>query len=258
MNEALSERPREATQVNSRLLKCALVVEASRAYWQHPVGDPKTRAQRAFEGYWFGAKSMARVKVLLNNFGHRFESIPQAVAVLRRWPQMQPEIRRLICHWHLQFSDPVYRAFTGDYLPQRLQGGRDTVSRPLVIDWVSGQGPGRWTTATRIQLASKLLSCAHSAGLLGATRDPRPLIAPRVPDEALGYLMYLLRGVDIDGSPLDNAYLRSVGLDGRHLEQRLRSAVGLDFSRQGDLVNFGWAHPTLEIWADVALGRAAA
>ena len=105
----------------------------------------------------------------------------------------------------------------------------------------------------RIQFASKLLSAAYSAALVTSNRDPRPIGVPRVSDDALEYLMYLLRETEFEGSLLDNPYARSVGLEGAILEERLRGLPGLAFRRQGDLIDFGWRHRDLRIWADVNL-----
>lgn len=244
-------RPSEATEVHTRLLKCALVVDASRAYWQHvDPDDPDDLAKRAFEEYWFGAKSLARVKVLLTNLRARFDAFPAGLAVLRYWSDMDPETRTAICHWHLQLADPLYRAFTGTWLPERRFAASPAVRQDQVVAWVSQQGPGRWTMSTRLQFASKLLSCAHAAGLVTSRRDPRPLDYPRVPDAALAYLLHLLREVEFEGSLVDNPYLRSVGLEGGVLEDRLRALPGLHFRRLADLVDFGWSFPDLSSWAE--------
>lgn len=251
----MTQRPSETTRIHTRLLKCALEVEDSRAYWRHWRAEPAIGSQEAFDEYWFGARSLARVKVLLTNFRARFDELPEAAVVLHRWPHMDPGTRKLICHWHLQFSDLMYRRFTGEYLTERRERGRHEITRDLVFAWVADQGPGRWTTATRIQLASKLLSCAYAAGLLATNRDPRPILLPRVQDETLAYLMYLLRGVDFEGTLLANPYTASVGLDGRFLEERLGSAPGLSFRRQGDLQDFGWSFPDLAAWGVALFGE---
>jgi len=229
-------------------------VEDARAYWRHAGGDAPVTAQHAFDEYWFGAKSLARVKVLLTNFRARFDVVPDALDVLSRWPHMDPGTRKLICHWHLQLSDSMYRRFTGEYLAERRQAGRNQITRDLVIAWVGEQGPGRWTMTTRIQLASKLMSSAFSAGLLGSNRDPRPIEVPRVRDEALAYLMYLLRGIDFDGALLENPYLAAIGLDGRFLEERLSKVPGLELRRQGDLLDFDWQFSSLSAWGDACFG----
>jgi hypothetical protein len=46
----------------------------------------------------------------------RFDAFPNALHVLQRWPHMSPDTRRVVCHWHLQLSDPLYRDFTGTFL----------------------------------------------------------------------------------------------------------------------------------------------
>jgi hypothetical protein len=246
---------REATEVTTRLLKCALEVEDSRAYWANADGRPNANAEEAFANYWFGARSLSRIEVLLANMRARFNAFPNAVATLHQWRQMSPDTRRAICHWHLQLADPLYRAFTGEYLVQRRRGPRIEVTRDLVVNWVAEHGAARWTMATRIQFASKLLSSALSAGLLATNRDPRPLVIPRVPDEALEYLMYLLREVHFEGTLLQNPYVASVGCDWITLEERLRGLPGMTFIRQGDLVDFGWRYPDLRTWGAANLVR---
>lgn len=246
----MTPRCAETAAVHTRLLKCALEVDDARAYWQHTTPGVDPSPNEAFEAYWFGAKSLARVKVLLTNFRARYDAFPAALRALRHWRHMGPDVRTIICHWHLQLSDPLYRSFTGDYLVQRREGRRSDVTRDLVVAWVGEQGPGRWTMATRIQFARKLLSAALGAGLVGSNRDPRPLTWPRVGDDALTYLMYVLREVDFNGTLTDNAYLRSVGLEGGLLDQRLRALDALRFRRQGELVDFGWRYPSLDAWAD--------
>lgn len=250
----MTQRPSETASVHTRLLKCALEVEDSRAYWHRWRAEPAIGSQEAFDEYWFGARSLARVKVLLTNFRARFDVLPEAVAVLSRWPHMDPGTRTLICHWHLQFSDPMYRRFTGEYLTKRRERGRHETTRDLVIAWVDDQGPGRWTTTTRIQLASKLMSSAYAAGLLATNRDPRTIRVPRVEDDALAYLMYLLRGSDFEGTLLSNPYTASVGLEGYFLEERLSSVPGLTFQRQGDLQDFGWSYSGLTTWGGALFG----
>jgi len=247
------KRPREETTLHTRLLKCALEVDDARAFWFHAEPTRMFTAQQAFEEYWFGARSLPRIEVLLHNLRARFSTYPAALSVLHRWREMSPDTRRLICHWHLQLSDPLYRRFTAEYLVERRNNSRAEVTRALVIGWVGQQGPGRWTMSTRIQFASKLLSAAFSAGLLTSNHDPRPLHVPRVPDEALEYLLYLLRETDFEGSLLDNPYLRSVGLDDTFLTDRLRQLPSLSFKRQGDLIDLDWLYPDLQRWADARI-----
>lgn len=103
--------PHEEIAIHTRLLKCALEIEEARAHFRH--ASPSV--QSAFEEYWFGAKSLARVEVLLANLRVRFAAFPTALAVLHAWHDMPPEIRTLVCHWHVQLSEPLYRLFTGQF-----------------------------------------------------------------------------------------------------------------------------------------------
>lgn len=250
---------RETVQPHTRLLRCSLEVDDSRAYWQRTAelasrpsgvepGAPSS-AQRAFEEYWFGARSLGTVRLLLANFRARFDAFPPALQVLQRWTAADPAERRVICHWHLQLSDPLYRAFSGEFLVARRDHLRPQVRSEAALAWVTTHVTAQWTTNTRIHYASKLLSAAYAAGLLSSSRDPRPLASPPVSDAALTYMLYLLREVDFAGTLLDNAYFASVDLCGPDLDHRLRGLTALRFRRQADLVDFGWVYPSLAAWA---------
>ena len=166
---------------------------------------------------------------------------------------MTPETRATICHWHLQLTDPLYRAFSGDFLVARREAGHAQLHRNTVIAWVAENGRPGWTLPTRKQMATRLLSVALTSGLIARRRDPRKLILPRVGDEALTYILYLLRMVTFDGGMLDNPYLRSVGLEGSVLESRLGKLPALRFRHVDDVMEFDWQYPSLNAWADAAL-----
>lgn len=99
----------------------------------------------------------------------------------------------------------------------------------------------------------KLLFSAVEAGLLKGGRDPRSLQMPRASDTALGYILYLLRTVDFQGSMASNPYLTSVGLTGTELERRLRVLPACGFRKQGDLFEFAWRYETLAEWAQATI-----
>ncbi|MCB9613495.1 MAG: DUF1819 domain-containing protein [Sandaracinus sp.] len=257
------QRPAEQREPHTRLLKCALEIEECRAYWTRRVDDEAPTTERAFEEFWFGSRSLSRVQVLLSNLKLRFDTYPDALRALHRWStsasRMSPDTRRTICHWHLQLADPLYREFTGRFLPERLASPRPEVTRDVVVRFVAESDvEGRWTHASHVQFASKLLSAAYSAGLLQRTRDPRPIVVPRVPDDALEYFVQLLRQIDFVGSVPRNPYFASVGLDGASLEERLRGLSNVTFERQADISYVTYRFPTVQAWADARFPRDAA
>ena len=250
-----AERSSEATEVHTRILRLALGIEESRSYWEHieprmPVAD---RALAAFEQRWFGSKSLDRVRFLLSSFVDRYDAYPEALDVLRRWRSMDAPTRQVICHWHLQLSDPLYRGFTGKFLVERRSMRDPRVDRDIVLRWVKSEFPERWSEATCVQFASKLLSAASEAGVISPKRDPRALLLPKVPDPALAYLLYLLRGLRFAGTLTENPYLASMGLVEGFLDLRLRALPGITFRRMAHLTEFEWEAPTLSAWAEVAL-----
>lgn len=245
----------EANELSARLTKCGIEIDECRAWWTHADRTGSASLQEMFDGYWFGAKSLLRIEVLARSLRLRFDTYPAALRTLNRWPHMQPETRSLICHWHLQLADPLYRAFAGTFLPSRRLMPASDVTRAMVVDWVGRQTGDTWRLPTRTQFATNALSAACAAGIVVGKRDPRTVTTPPVPSEALGYLLYLLRGVRIEGSLLDNPYLASVGLTESALDDRLRTLPGVGFRRQGDLAGFEWAFGDLESWWEATVGE---
>lgn len=251
------DRPAESVEYHTRLLRCSLEVDHSREYWQHvEQSAADSAAHVAFSEYWFGARSLPRVRVLLANFRERFDRFSPALAVLNRWRPMDATTRRQICHWHLQLADRLYREFTGDFLVSRLAVGRSDVSRDVVVRWTEERAPQRWTISTRIQFARKLLFSAEEAGILKHGRDPRQIEMPRVNDDALAYLLYLLRGLQFQGTLITNPYLASVGIDALELDRRLRGGRDCSLSRQGELFEFSWRYENLTQWAQATVPHA--
>ncbi len=255
----MNRLPGEAVEYHTSLVRCTLEAEDARAYWQHRSGDDALpNPQQAYGEYWFGVRSLDRVKVLLSAFRERFDAFPPTLRVLAGWVDMPPQTRRLICHWHVQLADPLYRAFTGEYLVERRAAAREGVTRDLVVRWIEERVPGRWSLPTRLQFARKLLQTAAAAGLLGRQITTRPFLNPTVDDRALAYLLYALRGIHISGSLVDNPYLASVGLQGPQLDRRMTTDAALRFRRQGSLWEFGWQYDSLLDWAAATVWRQSA
>jgi len=247
----------EATTWHSRILRVTLSVEESAVFWQR-AGPDETSAQlnvRAFEERWYGSRSEERVRKLHEDFAARY-TYPGAREALARWSSagMPVEAQRIVAHWHLQLADPLYRLFTGTWLVERRGTGHATVDRDVVGRWLQDTLAGDYSAATRQMFAGKLLTAAGQAGLLtGGTT--RALQFPTCPLEPLGYLLYLLRNVSIEGTSLDNPYLRSLEMVGPRLEARLvegQLAGWWRYARMGELVEFRWTWPDVVAWRQEA------
>jgi len=247
--------PTEVTGIHTRILRVTLGLEEARSYWEHvdPSVPVVSRSGRAFEERWFGGKSLERVRFLISTFGERFDPFPGTLDALRHLVGADPVTRQIVCHFHVQLSDPIYRGFTGRFLVKRRGLRSPTVDRDAALRWVRDEFPGRWSAATEVQFASKLLSAASEAGLVTAKRDPRTVVLPKVTDMALTYLLYSLRGIRFEGTLLENPYFASLGLTEGFLEQRLRAVPGVAFRRMGDLLDFEWAYASLAAWAEATL-----
>lgn len=229
----------ELEELHTGILRLTLAVPESREYWRSAVPGLKGAAQveRAFNERWFGARSMARVKLLLGAFALRFDRFPDSLSALRTFSPEAPQTRALICHWHVQLSDPLYRRFTGEFLAERRERGASAPDAPTVTRWVESQPNAAWAPATARKFATKLLRTAAEASLLPGDKFS-PLRPPIVPDESLLYLTRLLSTVRFQGTLLENPYFRSVGLDADDAAERLRRLPGIHFRRMGDLIEF--------------------
>lgn len=240
----------ETVDAHTRMMKCTLEVEPSRSYWQACAsnGSPISKDQ-AFEKAVFGSKTFLRIERLMADMRHRYDEFPFALEVLGKWNPMELSDRVLICHWHTQLVDPIYRKFTGEYLVERYYGPSGTVDNDLAARWIEVAMPGRWQIPTRKKIASKMITSARTAGIVASNRNAVTVQFPRVSDLALTYLMYLLKEINYKGTAISNPYLASVGIDSEEAIRRLRKIQHLGFCRQGELISFEWQHSTMLDWA---------
>lgn len=196
--------PSEVVNPHTQLLRCTLEIDESLAYLTHVrPGDTALDLPSVWPD-----KSAARLPLLRRQMDRRFAAYPHAHEVLHAWaPTMDAQLRPLVCHWHLQLADPIYRAFAVS-LRSRQSIDLHTVNDEFLEPFDTTG----WSPATRLQLASKLLSCALEAGLVDTNRGERIVLTPEIPPVAIAYLAHLLGGVTYDGTIADNPYSASVGL----------------------------------------------
>lgn len=244
-------RATEGQQLHTRILRVMLATEDSVGYWRasgREALELKDRVRTAYEERWFGAKSEARVKTLLGDMALRFDAYPNALQALHVWDPPR-FLAPWLCHFHTQLADPIYRAFTGEYLPERRVAGYERVDRESVARWVNERWPERWSPITCLKFGSNLLATAAAAGLLKQRRDPRELQAPRAPKLAVEYLFYLLREVQIEHALLDSPYVKALAVTHAERAQLVHPLSGVRIHALGDVIEFTWVFPDLLSWA---------
>lgn len=245
-----NQAPTEVTVAHTRILRTTLAVEDCYAYWQKLDREIplQARSRAAFEQRWFGLKSEARVRTLMGDMLERFDAFPEALTVLHELGTVPANLRPWICHVHTQLADPIYRKFTGEFLPSRRALGHDTIDRELVARWVDGLYPGRWSASTAIKFGSNLLATAFEAGLVADRRDPRRLTAAIAPETIVGYVLYLLRDVHIEGSLTNNSYLRSLGVGPEVFAAVAGRVPGIRFAELGGVAELTFTEPSFMAW----------
>lgn len=206
---AAKARPlRHATSEHTGLLRMGLEVGPSMVYWQRAKEneDGLAHRQRATEEGWFPELSPARLRYLMGELEKRFPA-----GTLRALKEWRPEAERqapLVCHWHLQWSDPLYRDFTSGYLVGAWAGPEAGVSVPAVDSWLSQRGThADWSPSTRRRLASGLLAAASDAGFLKGTGRDKELRTVTVDAASMAYLQSLLSSSEAENPPGEEIFL---------------------------------------------------
>ncbi len=205
----------EVHRPHTGLLRLGLAVEASKVFWRRFLDVPQEFAlSTAIEENWFPNSSESRARLLLTQLRQRFPRT--CLEKIRSWDPQDHACCQVVCHWHLQLSDPLYRDFTSLFLLQQWSTPNTTVKQEAVLAWVDDLAMvADWATNTRRRLASGLLSAATEAGLCSKTEaSERALQLPSLSRESLNYLRQLAQEHAFDPGP----YLLSVG---QSTEERL-------------------------------------
>jgi hypothetical protein len=245
----------EVSDPHTTLLRLGLAEPESREYWSHctPGSSLSETTQRAFEERWFGSRPMGRVQYLVKHFKDRFQAFPNSLKALQHWNPLELSDRKIICHWHLQLSDPIYRQVFASHLQERWLHPQPTLDRNALVRWVGQQVGPEWAQSTVQRMAAGISSCLQEAGFVEKGPALRPLNRPRVSDQALAYLLYLLRETRHTGHQLDNPYLASLDLIGPQLELRLARLPGIGFQKMANLRELTYQHANLWEWARAEL-----
>lgn len=192
------------------LLRLGLAVAQSATFWRKASDDlPLKELQNlALSQDWFNV-SEARTKYLVGQLQKRFPfPVRQALKFGRDLERRQCQ---LVCHWHLQLTDPVYRRFTSEYLLSRWTSPTTTIDLEGSEKWVKSLPMTcDWKSVTARRMASGLLSAATDAGLCsGSGKGERSLRLPTVSDADIEYLKTILKAAGALAE-LD-LYLNSVG-----------------------------------------------
>lgn len=199
----------EQTAPHTGLLRLGLAVEQSVAFWAQAgtEADLDALVERAHQEKWFPNSSESRNRYLVQQLARRFS--PQTRSLLAAQAELSPP---LVCHWHLQLTDPIYRLFTGSYLMSCWSSPTQSVGLEGSVKWVSNQALTiGWRVNTIRRMASGLLSSATEAGLCRKSgRKERELWLPAMTSSETEYLNNLLESV----AALENRslYLLPVGL----------------------------------------------
>lgn len=189
------------------LLRMGLEVDLSRTFWSRAdvKEEARERRARAAREGWFPELSDARLRYVIAELDKRFPH--RALVALRQW--RPDEVRApLICHWHLQWSDPLYRDFSSGFLVSAWARPEARVSVADVDQWLTQRGShDGWSLSTRRRLASGLLSAACEAGFVKGSGRAKELRTVAVDSASLTYLLDWLASPEAGDPPGQEIFL---------------------------------------------------
>lgn len=202
----------EVTEPHTGLLRLGLALPQSLIFWERARHDatPSELVQTALEEGWYPELSRARVDYLVKQLARRFPFSARRMLEFQR--RAENSGNQLVCHWHLQLTDPLYRHFTRDFLLSQWSTGNASVDLEECENWVREQEVARdWKPVTVRRMGSGLLNAATEAGLCsGSGRGEHLLKIPTVNTEDIEYLRLLL--AEAGASEQLHGYLLSVGV----------------------------------------------
>ena len=157
----------EVSVPHTGLLRLGLATAYSVIFWSRATEDiPAAEiARTAEEQGWFGDISSSRVRYVVRQLQKRFPY--PARKLLGFQPRAGSGQDALVCHWHLQLNDPLYRHYTSHYLLGCWSGPTTSVTLDGTEQWVRGRPSAReWKANTQRRMASGLMSAATEAGLI--------------------------------------------------------------------------------------------
>jgi len=166
----------------------------------------------AWSQQWFGFLSESIFNRLMPTLSNRFGKYSYLMEILQRWSFQGIENHdfKLICHFHIQISDPYYRWATGEYIPARFNEGIDEITKSSLAKALSTRTVNPLNANTLHKLSRNILTTARDTGLLQGKTD-KTIAIPASSVEVLGYLLYALRLFDFSMSEIpESPYIQSV------------------------------------------------
>jgi hypothetical protein len=233
------------TTPHTRIKKVGPRLDLARAYirYANPDDGIAIQRQKAWDEHWFGFLSEPMFKQVLPAFHQRFGQYTSILKTLKGWLEYELEAHdfRLICHLHIQLTDPLYRWVTGTYMPQRYAEGYDEITTMVTFRQIQENGGESFSPPSLNKLSSCILSAARDNGLLKG-KAKKSFDRPLVSVTFLGYLIHVLRLFQFPLSDLPTSpYIQSVVRDSTQLRPLL-----LEGQRRG-WWEFNWGQQLFSI-----------
>jgi hypothetical protein len=202
------------TKEHMTMLRIGARIEESRSYIRNYQAGytVKELKLKAWDEQWFGFIPESIFVRLIPAFHSRFGNYPEMVNVIQNGitKGLESYDFKMICNFHIQISDPYYRWFSGDYIPNRLDNGlQEITSTTTAVDF-NTKFKKNIKANTLKHFAVNLLNSANDTGLLKGTKL-RVTQTPTVTVFFLGYLIYTLGSFDFPMADLINSpFIKSI------------------------------------------------
>jgi len=236
------------SEASTTMMKVGARLEESRSYLNFVNFEDslKKQKEKAWNEQWFGFLPEQILETVVFALYQRFGQFPLIVKVLKTWIDkgLDNHDFKLLCHFHIQLTEPYYRWATGQYFYQRYNEGFDDIpSNILGKQLEKAFGKEKDLSSQSYQrLARGILSTARDTGILKGKAE-KFFAHPLVSIEFLGYLVYALYHFKFPfGEFVTSPYIQSVIKDEAQLRRLLTDG------QRKNWWEFNWDHGLFSLY----------
>ena len=247
------------TTEHTTMIRMAGRISESKTYIQNFSEGLTNKAlkEAAWNENWFGFMGDSIFSCMMTGLFRRFGEYPKLTKILQQWIDAGIEHYdfRLICHLHIQLSDPYYRWLTGEYLPDREQSNLGEFNADLIHVDFAKQSTKELKANTSQRLLKNLIRSADECGLLSGTVNKK-IECPIVSTKFFAYIIYVLQEFSFPMSELpESPYIKSVCHDEEKLKRLLIEGQRLgwwEFNWDMNMFTLSPKYMGIESWYEAA------
>lgn len=237
-----------SNEASTTMMKVGARLDETRSYLNYfdINNDLKIQKEKAWNEQWFGFLPEQILETVVYSLYQRFGQFSLMTKVLKSWLNkgLDNHDFKLICHFHIQLTEPFYRWATGQYFSQRYNEAYDDIPSTVLAKQLEKAFMKEKDLSSQSyqRLAIGILSTARDLGLLKG-KAQKLFAKPLVSIEFLGYLIYTLQHFMFPFAELPSSpYIQSILRDESQLKRLLTEG------QRKNWWEFNWDHGLFSLY----------